>query len=221
MPRKRYLSTTAGTDKELSKVSPLAAAAFLLAIPHADGFGRLTGDPDEFGFTVLPAFRLSEEQAEKIINELVAKKLLIAWQFNEKRVLAFKEKSWITGQGRALNQGSRPEHPEPPAHIDNVLRVGFSLTAMRNKYGLKALRDTDGNENPQEDRHFAQTTPSVRKAGGPGGPTAAQKKAAATIIRKAVAAGTWETLSAMQRQIYLDQAGLASPEELLNKESEE
>jgi len=220
MPRKRYLSTTAGSDRALAKVSPLAAHVFLLAIPHADGFGRLPGDVLEFIDTVAPARRLSEAEAEAIVAELVSKRLLIAWQFMDKKVLAFKEKAWIVCQGRALHKNSRPEQPEPPAEIEGVLRVGFSLLAKRQQYGVRALLDREDDEEPGEaapssnnhNSHNGQSTAGPKTKARE--VTEAQRATAKTQIRDARNRGTWEGLAAFTKKKLLREAGVTTVEEV-------
>lgn len=221
MPRKRYLSTTAGLDKELAKVSPLAACVFLLAVPHADGFGRLPGDAEEFIFTVAPARRLSETEAEAVIQELLKRRLLLAWQFNGKRVLAFKEKPWIVCQGHALHKNSRPEQPEPPAEIEGVLRVGFSLLAKRQQYGMRALFDREEDEddgtaapssnNPSDLSDFQSNASPRTKAKEV---TEAQRATAITQIRDARNRGNWESLPAGTQKKLLRDAGVTRAEEV-------
>jgi len=214
MPRKRYLSTTAGIDRALAKVSPLAAHIFLLALPHADGFGRLPGDVMEFIDTVAPARRLSEKEAEAVVAELVSGHLLIAWQFMDKKVLAFKEKAWIVCQGRALNKNSRPEQPEPPEGLEEVLRVGFSLLEKRQQYGVRALDDKDN-----EDAEDANS--SANHDGNKGSPkskvkevTEEQRATALAQIRDAKKRDGWDSLPNFTQKKLLREAGVQSAEEI-------
>jgi hypothetical protein len=137
MPRRRYITTEAGSDKRLSSVSERASNCYLLSIPHGDHCGRLPGDPFEYVCTVASGRRYSDEDAQHIVGELTGAGLYIPYESpNGALVLAFPAKAWLEHQGRALNYASRPEHPEPPDGIDGVLRAGYKIAQERKRYHI-------------------------------------------------------------------------------------
>ena len=136
MPRRRYLSTEAGRDRRLSAVSERAAVCYLLSIPHADCCGRLPGDPFEYACEVAPGRHYGEEDAEQILSELVSCGLYLSYSVGAERILAFPARAFLIHQGRALTEGSRPEHPEPPPDVKGLLRAGYMLSEEYGRYGL-------------------------------------------------------------------------------------
>lgn len=136
MARRRYVTTEAGKDKRLSAVSERAAMCYLLSIPHADCCGRMPGDPFEYGCTVAPGRRYTEEEIAAVIAELLGCHLYVGYEGEGISVLTFPAKAFLEHQSRALNEASRPEQPEPPEEMQGVLRVGYDLTEEARKCGV-------------------------------------------------------------------------------------
>ena len=135
MPRRRYITTEAGSDKRLSSVSERASNCYLLSVPHGDHCGRLPGDPFEYVCTVVSGRRYSDDDGQQIVAELTTAGLYIPYQsLNGSPVLCFPAKAWLEHQGRALNADSRPEHPEPPEGIEGILRAGYDIAGERERY---------------------------------------------------------------------------------------
>lgn len=136
MARRRYITTLAGSDKDLSSVSERASNCYLLSVPHADCCGRLTGDPFEYVCTVIAGRRYTDEVGEDILRELVERGLYVRYEVNGQVVVSFPAHAFIKHQSRALNEASRAEHPEPPAGLEGLLREGYNLAEEARKYGV-------------------------------------------------------------------------------------
>lgn len=61
MSRRRYVSTTISTDRDVASLTDFEALLYTWMIPHAEDNATLTGDPGELLWTVIPSRRHHDE----------------------------------------------------------------------------------------------------------------------------------------------------------------
>ncbi|HMS55132.1 MAG TPA: hypothetical protein PKA27_06990 [Fimbriimonadaceae bacterium] len=82
------LHAKASRSEDLARLSNLAALVFLLALTHADDYGRLSADPVHWALNVAPG-RITVTSAKRIIKE-IASELGEVYEVGGKKFLQFK-----------------------------------------------------------------------------------------------------------------------------------
>ncbi len=122
MSRRRHLSTDISVDASFAGLAAdgnyLAATLFLLAIPHADDWARLRGEPLAFKLQVCPGFDVTLEEIEQALEAIAAADLWHLYEHEGGKFIAYKQKSWFRVQSyvpsRKRLDDSGSEIPRPP-----------------------------------------------------------------------------------------------------------
>lgn len=120
MGRRRSLSNEISTDPEVAQLlqcGPLPALLYTWAIPHADDWGRLSGDPVKFKLTVCPALNASISEIDEALTQIACAGLWCRYEVDGRQYIAyprnawFKHQSYINTSKRQDDAGS--EYPAP------------------------------------------------------------------------------------------------------------
>ena len=97
MSRKRSISTDISTDPKLLDLAAHGALPLLLytwAIPHADDWGRMAGDPRQFKMIVCPGLDVTAAQVDEALSQIAAVGLWQRYQADGRQIIAFPADSW-------------------------------------------------------------------------------------------------------------------------------
>jgi hypothetical protein len=101
MSRHRSISTDISTDTqvaELAEHGPLPLLLYTWAIPHADDWGRMTGDPRQFKLLVCPGLDLTARDVEQALTLIAEAALWLRYEVGGKWYIAFPPSSWFRHQ---------------------------------------------------------------------------------------------------------------------------
>ena len=133
MARRRYISTEISTDADVAALAAhggtLPVLLYTWAIPHADDWGRLTGDAVQFRLSVCPGLDVTVAQVDAALDQIAAAGLWQRYTSGGKRCIAFpreafnrhqsyipKEKREQEGQGGSAFPP--PEESETPQNAE-------------------------------------------------------------------------------------------------------
>ena len=126
MSRKRSISSDISTDPRVAIITAqhgaLPALLYTWAIPHADDWGRLSGDPVKFKLVVCPALNASTDEIDGALDQVAEAGLWQRYEVNGRSYIAyprdawFKHQSYINTSKRQDDSGS--DHPAPPEWDD-------------------------------------------------------------------------------------------------------
>jgi len=135
MSRKREVSTDVSQDARIADLSIFghnAVAMYLMAIPQADDWGRLPGNPREFKMLVCPGFDETTAQIQAVLEKIAELGLWDRYEVDGKQYIAFppqtwfKRQSYINSDKRVADTGSRfPANQQYIAYAE-ALRDGSS-----------------------------------------------------------------------------------------------
>ena len=98
MSRRRYVSTDISTDVAVAALAsehgPLPALLYTWAIPHADDWGRLTGDATQFHLTVCPGVAVTTAQVGEALDQVAAAGLWERYEAGGRKCIAFPREAW-------------------------------------------------------------------------------------------------------------------------------
>ena len=142
MTRRRYISTAISTDEALANLALggyLAPLLFLMAIPHADEAGHLTGKASEFRLLVCPGFPSTTEQVDKALNEITDMGL---WSRNGTGI-NFKPASWrriqsYISDARFEAAQNPAEHRTSPQNTANQRKVAQNTASSKVGLGVES-----------------------------------------------------------------------------------
>jgi hypothetical protein len=122
MPRRRAISTEISTDARVATLAanagPLAVLLYTWAIPHADDWGRLTGDAVQFRLQVCPGLDVTVKQVDEALDAIAAAGLWHRYEVGGVKVIAFPPAAWYRHQSyipQSRRQEDRSRFPAPPA----------------------------------------------------------------------------------------------------------
>ena len=101
MSRKRSISTDMSTDPKLAELAEHGHLPLLLytwAIPHADDYGRMTGDARQFKLLVCPALNVSKNEVFEALQQIADVGLWHLSEVDGRWIIAFPEDSWYKHQ---------------------------------------------------------------------------------------------------------------------------
>ncbi len=101
MSRHRSISTDISTDRqvaELAEHGPLPLLLYTWAIPHADDWGRLSGDPRQFRLLVCPGLDVTARDVEQALTLIAETGLWLRYEVGGKWYIAFPPASWFKHQ---------------------------------------------------------------------------------------------------------------------------
>ena len=101
MSRHRSISTDISTESqvaELAEHGPLPLLLYTWAIPHADDWGRMTGDPRQFKLLVCPGLDVSVRDVEQALTVIAEAGLWLRYEVGGKWYIAFPPSSWFRHQ---------------------------------------------------------------------------------------------------------------------------
>ena len=165
MSRHRSISTDIGTDSrvaELAEHGPLPLLLFTWAIPHADDWGRMTGDPRQFKLLVCPGLEVTAKDVEQALTHIAEVGLWLRYEAAGKWYIAFAPSSWFRHQNyiprekRGKDKSAYPAPgPQYPAFQLSDEEVGTD------EQGLPQI-PADPRRSPQtaEDRRESPRIPS-------------------------------------------------------------
>jgi hypothetical protein len=101
MSRHRSISTDISTDTQLAELAehgPLPLLLYTWAIPHADDWGRMTGDPRQFKLLVCPGLDVTARDVEAALSVIAETGLWLRYTIAGKWYIAFPPQSWFKHQ---------------------------------------------------------------------------------------------------------------------------
>jgi hypothetical protein len=121
MGRKRSIHSDISIDAKVSDLAvhgPLPLLLYTWAIPHADDWGRLLGEPKQFKLLVCPALDVSAAEIEEALNQIAEVGLWYRYQVDGKWYIAFPEDAWFKHQtyinANKRENDSKSKIPAPP-----------------------------------------------------------------------------------------------------------
>jgi hypothetical protein len=123
MSRRRYLTSDISTDPriaDLSSYGALPVALYLMAITHADDWGRLTGDARQFKLLVCPGFDVTARDIDEALGQIAEVGLWLRYSVEGRAYIAFPPASWFRyqtyiGRDKRATDGSAIPAPADPA----------------------------------------------------------------------------------------------------------
>jgi hypothetical protein len=152
MSRARSLSTDISVDPrvaELAEYGPLALLLYTWAIPHADDWGRLTGDARQFKLLVCPALDITAKDVDTALEQIAASGLWTRYEADGRMCIAFPIATWWKRQtyiSRDKRQKDRSKYPAPP---DFTLPTGTDCHNADDVEGESQQNATECHEVPQ------------------------------------------------------------------------
>ena len=119
MSRHRSISTDISTDTqvaELAEHGPLPLLLYTWAIPHADDWGRMTGDPRQFKLLVCPGLDVTAKDVEQALTRITEAGLWLRYEVAGKWYIAFPPSSWFKHQNyipKSKRQADKSAYPAP------------------------------------------------------------------------------------------------------------
>jgi hypothetical protein len=101
MSRHRSISTDISTDTqvaELAEHGPLPLLLYTWSIPHADDWGRMTGDPRQCKLLVCPGLDVTARDVEQALMLIAEAGLWLRYEVGGKWYIAFPLSSWFKHQ---------------------------------------------------------------------------------------------------------------------------
>lgn len=123
MSRRRYLTSDISTDPRIADLSgygALPVALYLMAITHADDWGRLTGDARQFKLLVCPGFDVTAREIDEALSQIAEVGLWLRYSVEGRAYIAFPPASWFRyqtyiGRDKRASDGSAIPAPADPA----------------------------------------------------------------------------------------------------------
>lgn len=109
MSRNRDISSDISMDGRVADISAfgfLAVTLYMMAIPQADDWGRLTGDARQFKMLVCPGFDVTVAQVNETLAQIASAGLMLRYEAEGKKVIAFPAEAWFKRQSY-INIGKR------------------------------------------------------------------------------------------------------------------
>ena len=121
MANRRMISKSISISLQVNRLSDFAKLLFTWMIPHADDFGRLSGEPEVIKALVVPMMKQGVKEIEKALNEMVKENLVLWYRFKNEKVIQFiKFEEHQTG----LNKRTKSRFPDP--NDDEIEFLGIS-----------------------------------------------------------------------------------------------
>lgn len=121
MANRRMVSKSISISLQVNRLSDFAKLLFTWMIPHADDFGRLSGEPEVIKALVVPMMKQGVKEIEKALNEMVKENLVLWYRFKNEKVIQFiKFEEHQTG----LNKRTKSRFPDP--NDDEIEFLGIS-----------------------------------------------------------------------------------------------
>jgi hypothetical protein len=102
---------------ELAEYGMLPLIVYTWAIPHADDWGRLTGDARQFKLLICPALDVTAKDIDAALDQIAACGLWERYEAGGKKCIAFPYAAWIKHQSyiNAAKRGEdKSQYPAPP-----------------------------------------------------------------------------------------------------------
>ena len=158
MSRHRSISTDISTDSrvaQLAEYGPLPLMLYTWAIPHADDWGRMTGDPRQFKLLVCPGLDVTAKDVEQALTAIAEVGLWLRYDVAGKWYIAFPPSSWFKHQNyipKSKRQADRSACPAP------------QNPAYRLDAGLECEGEEDAPHIPAHPRTSPQTAAERRES---------------------------------------------------------
>lgn len=111
MANRRMINKSISISLQVNRLSDFAKLLFTWMIPHADDFGRLSGEPEVVKALVVPMMKQTSKDVAKALQEMVDVGLIYWYKVdNEQVVQLIKFEEHQTG----LNKRTRSKFPGPP-----------------------------------------------------------------------------------------------------------
>lgn len=160
MARSREISTDISRDKQVAALvlqcGPLAGLLYSWAIPHADDWGRLPGDAEEFALMVCPVLFGQVEAIEVALRQIAEIGLWRRYMVGDQIVIAFPRGAWFRRQNYINAEKREYDGSKFPAPPDEVWKVWETRpTNPRNRGGraridVESQRLLEFDRDPQE-----------------------------------------------------------------------
>lgn len=143
MARGRMLSKSLGASRKFSRCGTAAGEfpqlLFALLVPHADDFGRMTGDAFTVKHAVFPTSPRSEDEFEAALLALERAHLIVRYPHNGGQVLQVVK---FEEHQRGLHKRTKSDFPAPPGEIQEIPHGAAENPAQEN---LTELNGTELN----------------------------------------------------------------------------
>ncbi len=179
MSRKRDLSSDISHDARIAELSEcenghLAVALYMMAIPQADDWGRLPGNPRELKMLVCPGFDTPKQQIDAAISDIARLGLWDRYEVNGKCYVAFPPESWFKRQSY-INSSKRTDdtgsmYPANQQFVDYAAAQSAEKDTTDEPSGKKqqATAEKDTTDEPSgKKQHYARVSPSPSPSPSP------------------------------------------------------
>lgn len=168
MAQARMLNRSVAEDEALAGLSVEAALFFLMAIPHLDRDGLITGHPRLLWSDVAPLRDGLRDCAGALIDEWVEANLVV--RFGDGRPVLFFPGFQKNQSGMRYDRESPSKHPTPPGYertsdgltpISEALRLGSVEGVGSNSGDSPAIVPTNSDNVPTKGRNGAGSAPAT------------------------------------------------------------
>jgi hypothetical protein len=155
--QRRMLHAKISKSIQVNRLSVEARLVFTWMIAHADEYGRLRGEAEFIRACVVPMTEWTNEQVEKLLQEIADQKLIYRWTEEDECVIEFKK--WFEHQTLRkdrMDPPTLPEYKNKPVNqlTDKWLPIDTQKTAQANKSEPKRteVKKSDHKETQPNDR---------------------------------------------------------------------
>ena len=137
MSRHRSISTDISTDSrvaQLAEYGPLPLMLYTWAIPHADDWGRMTGDPRQFKLLVCPGLDVTAKDVEQALTAIAEVGLWLRYDVAGKWYIAFPPSSWFKHQNYIPKSKRQADRSACPAPQNPAYRLDAGLECEGDDY---------------------------------------------------------------------------------------
>lgn len=112
MAKRRMIHTKISRSLQVNQLSDFAKLVFTWTIPHLDDFGKIDGDPQILKATIMPLRDSSYvEKVEVAIQEMIKADLIIRYEVDAKKIIAFPK--FDLHQSGGLGNRTESDYPDP------------------------------------------------------------------------------------------------------------
>ena len=162
MSRKRSISSSIGSNplmEDLAAHGALPCLLYTWAIPHADDWGRLSGDARQFRLTVCPALQISAAEVDEALTLIAEVGLWQRYQVGDQQVISFPPDAWFRWQSYIGAEKRSNDRSRWPAPIDNSHHDPPPHTKEQRETPQNAENGRTSPQNAEEHRKTPLTVP--------------------------------------------------------------
>jgi hypothetical protein len=163
MANRRMLQKSYSYNEGLNDASDFEKVLFLLAIPHLDDFGRISGNARVFKSMVLPMDVRPSEEYEKALVNLESCKLIASYESEGEKVILYPK---FEDEQTGLDKRTRSRYPGPPEELllkyRNILRTSDATEPNPTQENLEEENSRERGRVPYKNREGGSSTLETR-----------------------------------------------------------